>query len=85
MFSLLTVALYLTACTSTEAKSQNHKALLAENVFSALEEIDFENFIEPLREHLETYRATIRAKKSEAKIINTESESMESETEPPLN
>lgn len=48
--------------------------------------MDFESFIEPLRENLETYRAAVKAKKADAKTTNTESEDAveESETDPPV-
>lgn len=38
----------------------------SDNVFSALEEIEFENFIEPLREALELFRKMNKEKKSKA-------------------
>lgn len=65
--------IYLTSTTAVEAKKQKHKSLSADNVFSALEEIEFENFIEPLREALETFRKVNKEKKSsknESKITN---------------
>lgn len=36
----------------------------SDNVFSALEEIEFENFIEPLREALDNFRKANKEKKS---------------------
>lgn len=34
-----------------------------QNIFDALEEIEFENFIEPLKESLELYRKSVKEKK----------------------
>lgn len=65
--------IYLTSSTAIEAKKQKHKSLSADNVFSALEEIEFENFIEPLREALEAFRKANKEKKSsknESKTTN---------------
>lgn len=59
--------LYLTSSTSAVAKSHNHKTLTPDNVLTALDEIDFENFVEPLRETLEKFRAMVKAKKAEGK------------------
>lgn len=71
-FSSSTV-IYLTSSTAAEAKKQKHKSLSADNVFSALEEIEFENFIDPLRDALETFRKASKEKKSsknESKTTN---------------
>lgn len=46
--------LYLTATAVNECKKENHKTMTAKNVLDALEEIDFENFIEPLKAQLES-------------------------------
>lgn len=46
--------LYLTATAVSECKKENHKTMTAKNVLDALEEIDFENFIEPLKAQLES-------------------------------
>lgn len=40
----------------------------SDNVFSALEEIEFENFIEPLRAALESFRKAAKEKKSNKPI-----------------
>lgn len=62
-FSVFTV-IYLTSSTAAAAKKQKHKSLSSDNVFSALEEIEFENFIEPLRAALESFRKAAKEKKS---------------------
>lgn len=56
--------IYLTSSTAAAAKKQKHKSLSSDNVFSALEEIEFENFIEPLRETLEVFRKANKEKKT---------------------
>lgn len=65
----------MTSSTAAAAKKQKHKSLSSDNVFSALEEIEFENFIEPLREALETFRKVNKEKKSsktnDSKIAET--------------
>lgn len=55
--------LYLTSTTAVITKKQKHKTLSAENVLEALEEVEFENFVEPLRLELETFRRTNKEKK----------------------
>lgn len=56
--------MFLTSSTSAAAKKQKHKSLSSDNVFTALEEIEFENFIEPLREALETFRKANKERKA---------------------
>ncbi|XP_031632443.1 DNA polymerase epsilon subunit 3-like [Contarinia nasturtii] len=56
--------IYLTSSTAAAARKQKHKSLSSDNVFAALEEIEFENFIDPLREALDSFRKTIKEKKS---------------------
>lgn len=60
----LFAVIYLTSSTAAAAKKQKHKSLSSDNVFSALEEIEFENFIEPLRDALEAFRKMSKKKKS---------------------
>lgn len=64
LFVHLFAVIYLTSSTAAAAKKQKHKSLSSDNVFSALEEIEFENFIEPLRDALETFRKVNKEKKS---------------------
>lgn len=47
--------LYLTSAANTAAKADNHRTLAAKYVFDALEEIEFESFIAPLKENLEGF------------------------------
>lgn len=64
VFHFISAVIYLTSSTAAAAKKQKHKSLSSDNVFSALEEIEFENFIEPLRDVLETFRKVNKEKKS---------------------
>lgn len=63
VFIPIRAVIYLTSSTAAAAKKQKHKSLSSDNVFSALEEIEFENFIEPLRDALETFRHVSKEKK----------------------
>lgn len=65
----ISAVIYLTSSTAAAAKKQKHKSLSSDNVFTALEEIEFENFIEPLRDALETFRKVNKEKKS-SKAVN---------------
>ena len=55
--------IYLTASSTTLARKQNHKTITAKNILEALQELEFESFIEPLTEELETFRKNIKDKK----------------------
>lgn len=55
--------LYLTSTTAVITKKQKHKTLSAENVLEALEEVEFENFVEPLRHELDAFRRMNKEKK----------------------
>lgn len=61
--SHLPIVLYLTSTTAVITKKQKHKTLSADNVLDALEEVEFENFVEPLRQELETFRRANKEKK----------------------
>lgn len=55
--------IYLTSQTAVHAKKQNHKSLSSDNVLDALEEIEFESFVEPLRKSIEDFRKMNKEKK----------------------
>lgn len=61
---ILISVIYLTSTTAAAARKQKHKSLSSDNVFSALEEIEFESFIQPLRESLESFRKISKDKKA---------------------
>lgn len=56
--------IYLSSAAINEAKKLKHKTMTPQNIFDALEEIEFESFIEPLKESLEVYRKSVKDKKS---------------------
>lgn len=56
--------IYLSSAAINEAKKLNHRTMTPQNIFDALEEIEFESFIEPLKESLELYRKAVKDKKS---------------------
>lgn len=56
--------IYLSSAAINEAKKLKHKTMTAQNIFDALEEIEFESFVEPLKESLEVYRKSLQDKKS---------------------
>lgn len=56
--------IYLSSAAINEAKKLKHRTMTPQNIFDALEEIEFESFIEPLKDSLEAYRKTMKEKKS---------------------
>ncbi|XP_072402546.1 DNA polymerase epsilon subunit 3-like [Diabrotica undecimpunctata] len=48
--------LYVTSQASNEAQKNNRKTLIASDVLKALQELEFENFVEPLEEILKEYK-----------------------------
>jgi len=56
--------IYLSSSAITEAKKSKLRTITPQNIFDALDEIEFESFIEPLKESLELYRKTVKDKKS---------------------
>lgn len=74
--------IYLSTAAVNEAKKSKHKTMSPQNIFDALEEIEFESFIEPLKSSLEVYRQTIKDKKSSKQASEKkEDESKEDEEE----
>ncbi|XP_055839674.1 DNA polymerase epsilon subunit 3 [Episyrphus balteatus] len=66
--------IFLTSSSTALAKKQNHKTITANNIFEALEELDFNDFVDPLRKDLETHRKMIKDKKdSKAKPTKDDS------------
>lgn len=59
--------LYATSCANTVAQKSKRKTLTAPDVFTAMEEMEFETFLEPLKDSLEAYRSeqsTIKERKA---------------------
>lgn len=55
--------LYLTTTASGAAASKKLRTLQAQHILDALEEIEFEDFVNPLKEFLEQYRSTQKEKR----------------------
>lgn len=55
--------LYLTTTASGNAASKKLKTLQAAHILEALEEIEFEEFVAPLKEFLEQYRSSQKEKR----------------------
>ncbi|XP_011313919.1 DNA polymerase epsilon subunit 3 [Fopius arisanus] len=55
--------LYLTTTANTIAKKGNRKTISGPDVLQAMEDIEFDRFIEPLREALENFKKSQREKK----------------------
>lgn len=55
--------IYLSSAATEEAKKANMKTIGPNHVFAALESVEFESFVEPLKEALEVYRKSVKDKK----------------------
>lgn len=55
--------LYVTSSANMVAKKNNRKTITGPDVIQAMENIDFEQFIEPLQEALDNFKKTQKAKK----------------------
>lgn len=55
--------IFLSSAATEEAVNHNVKTLTAEHIFAALEETEFESFVQPLKETLEAYRKSVKEKK----------------------
>lgn len=60
----ISTVVHLTASTAAAARKEKHNSLSSDNVFSALEKIEFEHFIEPLRDALDSFRTINKMKES---------------------
>lgn len=73
--------IYLSSAAINEAKKSNHKTMTPQNIFDALEEIEFESFIEPLKVSLEVHRQSVKDKKSSKASEKKEDESKDDDDE----
>ncbi|KAM3625210.1 uncharacterized protein V6R79_008802 [Siganus canaliculatus] len=75
--------LYATSCANNFALKAKRKTLNAGDVLAAMEEMEFERFLEPLKEALEVYKKGQKGKKevSEQKRKDKEKKTMESEND----
>ncbi|XP_043286154.1 DNA polymerase epsilon subunit 3 [Venturia canescens] len=55
--------LYLTSAANTIAKKGNRKTISGADVIQAMEEIEFEQFVTPLKDALETFKKSQKEKK----------------------
>jgi len=55
--------LYSTSCANNFATQNKRKMISAQDVFEAMKEMEFEQFIEPLQRNLEAYRKGLKGKK----------------------
>lgn len=65
--------IYLSSAATEEAKKASLKTISPNHVFAALEDVEFESFIEPLKEALEVYRKTVKDKKDKLPTKKKES------------
>ncbi|XP_041985775.1 DNA polymerase epsilon subunit 3 [Aricia agestis] len=59
--------LYITSAATNIVKNNKRKALTGQDVIEALADIEFERFVEPLKESLEQYKQMASAKKTAGK------------------
>lgn len=73
--------LYCTSCANNHAMENKRKTLTANDVLGALDEMEFEQFIDPLKESLEAFKKEQKDKK-EAAAKRRKAESSEESTGP---
>lgn len=74
--------LYATSCANNFAQKQKRKTLTATDVFEALEEMEFSQFIKPLKDSLALFRKEQKGKKEAAAETKRKKSDTASETEP---
>jgi len=60
--------LYATSCANNNALQNKRKTLTANDVFDALREMEFEQFVEPLQESLEVFKKEQKGKRDAAEL-----------------
>ncbi|XP_075761458.1 DNA polymerase epsilon subunit 3 isoform X2 [Pelodiscus sinensis] len=73
--------LYATSCANNFAVKGKRKTLNAGDVLSAMEEMEFQRFIAPLKESLEVYRREQKGKKEARKDKKADSEEQDKSRE----
>ncbi|XP_014247010.1 DNA polymerase epsilon subunit 3 [Cimex lectularius] len=76
--------LYLTSASNNVSMQSNRKTISANDVFKALEETEFDMFIQPLKDSLEAFKKSqlekkLRAKKSDTEPAKTNGEEVSNE------
>lgn len=74
--------LYATSCANNFAQKQKRKTLTAADVFDALDEMEFEQFVQPLKESLALFKKEQKGKKEAAAETKRKKSDTASETEP---
>ncbi|GAB0091798.1 DNA polymerase epsilon subunit 3 [Sergentomyia squamirostris] len=59
--------IYLTASATNTASSNNRKSIVGQDILDALEEMEFEDFLEPLQEFQEAFRKSELEKRNKKK------------------
>jgi len=59
--------LYTTSCANNLAQKQKRKTLTGQDVLSAMEEMEFEQFVEPLKKSLEAFKKEQKEKETKKK------------------
>lgn len=67
--------LYLTSAANTIAKKANRKTINGQDVIQAMDDIEFEQFIEPLKEAFEGFKKSQREKNAKKKEKKGEEDS----------
>lgn len=73
--------IFLTSTSTALARKQNHKTITAANILDALKQLEFESFVEPLTNDLETYRKVVKDKKEKSKKDTNTAENGDKEPE----
>ncbi|KAJ8934738.1 hypothetical protein NQ318_022810 [Aromia moschata] len=73
--------LYITSQASNEAQKANRKTLVGQDVITALEELEFDSFVEPLQEVLKEFKDSKGKKASKPKKSNEEENGGKEEVE----
>lgn len=66
--------LYATSCANVLAMKHKRKTLTAHDVLDAMDEMEFESFIEPLKEGLEVFKREQKGKKDAAELKRKQKE-----------
>lgn len=73
--------LYATSCANNFAMKAKRKTLNAGDVLAAMEEMEFERFLEPLREALEVYKKDQKGKKEVSEQKRRDKKKVDSEND----
>ncbi|KAM3825565.1 DNA polymerase epsilon subunit 3 [Vipera latastei] len=77
--------LYATSCANNFARKGKRKTLNAGDVISAMEEMEFQRFVGPLRESLEAYRNEQKGKRGASELKKKDREKKEDAEDPDKN